>query len=248
MFNNLNANKRLNQNNTFERLCEIQNTKKNNKKGTTIKLKENIPFPESIVNVSVLSIGEICKMFSTVLKQSIVGYVGCNADITSDYQIKVKIFIDPTAPDEKDSNKINLLLDKTTGAGNVFKELNNLRSSRFSGSYKLSEKGRSVLNDFKKSKSPDLVVTKENVTQKYVQISGLDFEKIVSKLFGRKNEQGDRLEYRIEITHLNDIRNQFAGRISASLVMISRYSESELNEIVKRVSYVPENSMGFDCI
>lgn len=248
--NNL-ENQNLKSQEAISKLMRFQNSEKssgndNGKKRARIKV-EPAPFPEAIVKSTNMTIGEICSMFTTICKSSILGYIGCKPEIVvnnrNGYDIKVHVIIDPTQ--KGDDKMVSLVENKINDSTNIFASINNARSLV---KHKLSERGREVLSDFCKDVN-SLTISEISARngQKLIMIKGLDFNKIVSLIYGRRSDKDGKIDYSVTITNLIDIRSDKSG-VANVIITIQRFSEKELNKLTQRITLTQYNDIGIDFI
>ena len=209
-----------------------------------------IEFPESSIKCRSITMFSLCKLINDSIRDIINGYEGSmpkiiyepNNNIKFTFGISIKVT--PTGdPYEKTDEKIvvvhNVNAPKNQNSGNYMLDqyrsvFDKHRLNRFA----LTKEGKSVLSKFTKDVKK-LILTETHLDDGTIRINihGLDIEKALPYIYGKKSKDLGRLEYTINLTpHVDkNIMNSY-NQDTAKIVTITQYNERELRYIEEKIT------------
>lgn len=224
--------------------------------GAKIELDENLKIPESSIKSFNTTIGEECKLFSSVLKSAVKGYVGCRPELRQNINgktdIVVSIIIDPLQMEkDKSDNKVSIINDtrpsKVSESSDMLDQLKYVTSYNKTNRYVISKDGKSILSDFCRNVNKIIPIIQPTNSGELIIIKELEFNKIISLLYGRKSKDLGRLEYDIIMTNYADLRSQKSG-IANIIINIQQYNEKEIKSLQDKLCINYYNNTGLDFI
>lgn len=263
MYNNLNYNNYEQQqknafdmmNNALKQKQDNNSNENSNEKVTKIDI-EKIEFPKSSIKSFNTTIGEQCQLFTSIFKQVIKGYVGCKPEIEPDirggYNISVSVIIDPKLMmDDNDKDKISLINDcfSNNNKNNNTNLIDKLKSTSYNkfNRYSFNNKNKSVLKDFCKDLNKLSIVVQPVNMGELVIIRGLDFNKMISAIYGTYSKELGKIEYEVTLTNYSDLRSNKIGPANI-IINIQQINEKELNSLKEKLCINYYNQSGIDYI
>lgn len=225
--------------------------KKNDKNDNLVEFEiEPVEFPETSIKCASVTLYSLCKLINDSIRDLINGYEGTapkiiyepNNNIKFTFSISVKL--NPNGETyEKSDDKVdivhNLNAPKNQKSGNDMLDryksvFERSRLARFG----LTNEGRSILSKFcKDTKKLTIVENHLDDGNIRVNIHGLDIERVLPYIYGKKSKGLGKLEYTISLTpHVDRHILTNYNQDTAKIVTITQYNEKELRYIEEKIT------------
>lgn len=236
------------------------NNKKNGKYNHIEFEATPIEFPESSIKCTNMTISHLCKLINDPLKEVINGFEGTIPKVIFENNNRVKFLLGICIKLNKDgkllkedNNKLNIIkniYDNKHNDDDTENEILNRYKSVFNknkaNKFVLSKDGKGLLSHFVKDLN-NISISENRLNDGSIRINiyGLNMEKFLPYIYGKKSKELGKLEYTMTLTPHSDknIIYKTTNVDAAKIVTITQYNEKELIYIEEKIStYLNRNS------
>lgn len=249
-------------NNNIDLLSVVNKAKKggyiqkNQKKNKITFETEPLEFPESSIKQANMTIENICKIINGILREVINNFEGTfpkimeenNNNIKFSFGITLLLKSNGEFIEEKE-DKFNIIHDINGNDKNYSNEtinkLNKIYTKNKINRFKLTKDGRALLELF--SRKPEDISLYESRTDDgriRINIVGLDIERFLPYIYGKKSKTLGRFEYEMRLTKISDRMGENINPYkydSSRIVTITQYNEEELNFLKEKINGINRN-------
>lgn len=208
---------------------------------------------ESVIDSKVTTTAKLAKTVSTIMKTTFVDFEGCIILPDNSGKLSVALYFKDKQDDSTEKVKALQPVVGRRSNTSAYQRITNWNVRTRDKIYDLSQTAKEILSEFiPKARNGKInwsnIMCEQtqyeyNMQTIYVQIFGLDINRLVKKIYGNKIKKGEVIErYEYNVTPLKPIVTGINPTINIPkdfIIKIERLNTREVEEIAKMVGTIP---------
>lgn len=221
------------------------NNSSSKKSNNKIKI-EKLDFPVESVKTVFMTVEEVCKMVSSIFKETLSGYIGCKPELNhTGKSPEISISLSFKASEIlTGKNKSAVIFNSSSGSGDsyssctMYNKLLNINENIKANKYRLNKIGKDILSDFCKNPDKLQIIEKQRQGERILEVKNISLEYCISFIYGRFSKDLGKLVYTIQYTSFNDVRRSSNGGLSSVFIQVTQLNEKELKSMQERTGHI----------